>query len=61
MTVLFDPEGRVRLSFPGALRKKDFMDILMRVEAETKSGPMARVPAQRSVHALAPVPVRQRK
>lgn len=38
MTVLFDPQGRTRLSFSGALRKKDFVDILRRVEGEIKSG-----------------------
>ena len=38
MTVLFDPEGRVRLAFPGALRKNDFMDLLRRVEGEVRSG-----------------------
>jgi len=51
MNVLFDPQGRVQVSFPGALRKNDFMDILKRVEMEVRSsqailGPAVVKPAQ---------------
>lgn len=34
MIVLFDPDGRVRQSFSGSLRKEDFLAVLTRVEGE---------------------------
>jgi uncharacterized protein YyaL (SSP411 family) len=58
MTVLFDPEGRVRLSFPGALRKEDFLAILKRVEEEVRSGLARAQPAEpEPAQATAPLPV----
>lgn len=56
MTVLFDPDGRVRLTFPGALRQADFLDVLRRVVADVA----ARAPAPAAPAAAppsAPVPV----
>lgn len=58
MTVLFDPDGRVRLSFPGALRKEDFLAILKRVEEEVRSGGARAGPAEsRPVEVPPPLPV----
>jgi uncharacterized protein YyaL (SSP411 family) len=34
MIVLFDPDGQVRQSFAGALKKEDFLDVLKRIEGE---------------------------
>lgn len=45
MTVLLHPDGRVQLSFSGALIKNDFLDIVKRTEAEIRSGTNAPAPA----------------
>ncbi|MBI3625612.1 MAG: thioredoxin domain-containing protein [Candidatus Rokubacteria bacterium] len=37
MIVLFDPDGRVRQSFAGALKKEDFLSVLRRVEGEVRA------------------------
>jgi uncharacterized protein YyaL (SSP411 family) len=55
MTVLLHPDGRVQLSFPGALTKKDFLDIVKRVEGEIRSGTAAPAPAAPVL--AAPLPV----
>ena len=54
MTVLFDAEGRVRLAFPGALRKADMLEVLARVVEESRRTPaVAEAPAR----PLPPTPV----
>ena len=55
MSVLLHPDGRVQLSFPGALGKQDFLDIVKRAEAEIARGTAAPAPVA-SVLA-APLPV----
>jgi hypothetical protein len=59
MIVLFDPGGRVRQSFAGALKKEDFLGVLKRVEGEVRAdlakGPPQAPPAE-PVVARAPVP-----
>ncbi len=37
MIVLFDPAGRVRQSFAGALKKDDFLDVLKRVASDVRT------------------------
>lgn len=37
MIVLFSPDGRVRQSFAGALKKEDFLAVLARVEGEVRA------------------------
>lgn len=54
MTVLLHPDGQVQLSFPGALKKKDFLDIVKRMEAATRSGG---APAPAAPALAAPLPV----
>lgn len=60
MIVLFGPDGRVRQSFAGALKKEDFLGVLRRVEAEARAdlakGPPA-PPAPEQVAPPAPRPV----
>ncbi|MBI2553711.1 MAG: thioredoxin domain-containing protein [Candidatus Rokubacteria bacterium] len=58
MVVLFDPSGRVRQSFAGALKREDFLSVLRRVEAEARDpakGPPG--PPGERVVTPAPVPV----
>jgi len=60
MIVLFDPDGRIRQSFAGALKKEDFLNVLRRVEADVHADLAKRLPpaplAEKQV-ALAPLPV----
>ncbi len=58
MVVLFDPDGRVRQSFAGALKKDDFLGVLKRVEGEVRAdlaGGLPKPPPERRL-ALTPVP-----
>jgi uncharacterized protein YyaL (SSP411 family) len=57
MVVLFDPDGRVRQSFAGALRKEDFLSVLKRVEGEARAAPAAAPPAAPAAARPAPVPL----
>ncbi len=60
MIVLFDPDGRIRQSFAGALRKEDFLSVLRRVEGEVRADwakGQSQAPLAEKPVALTPLPV----
>lgn len=56
MVVLFNPDGRVRQSFAGALKKEDFLAVLTRVEGEIRAELAKGRPAEPSAVGVAPPP-----
>ena len=56
MIVLFAPDGRVRQSFAGALKKEDFLAVLARVEGEVRTELARGRPAEPGPVSAAPPP-----
>jgi len=58
MIVLFDPNGQVRQSFAGALKKEDFLDVLKRVASDVRTSVAAAQPREpRAGPVVTPNPV----
>ena len=58
MIVLFDPDGRVRQSFAGALAKEGFLSVLKHVEDEVRTAQaQPQAPPARPAAASGPIPV----
>jgi apolipoprotein N-acyltransferase len=56
MIVLFGPDGRVRQSFAGALKKQDFLAVLTRVEGEIRTELTKVRPAEPAAVTAVPAP-----